>query len=167
VEEPTAKELEADQTQEAAIAADLAVTLAAVRRGKQDEIEKQLELLTKYKDHLSEEEYNEKVTKLIHALPDPDTYDTFTKTDTILPVEEETPDEEEGGEEDDELGAGDEEEEEQKKSLGKKITTSVGTVGSAMGSAMKGVKNTVTGGSSKKTPKEDSAAGALAPEGTV
>lgn len=155
IQEPvsqTAEELQADQTH-AAVAADL----AAVRRGKQDEIEKQLELLTKYKDHLSEEEYDEKVTALIRALPDPTTYDAFTKTAGILPpeAEEEIDDEEEGQEEDESKEQEEEEvEEEEKKSLGQKMVAPVTAVGSAMGSAFKGAKDTVTG-SKNKEPKQD------------
>ena len=146
--EPTVKELEADQTK-----ATVASNLAAVRRGKQDEIEKQLELLTKYKDHLPEEDYDEKVTKLLQALPDPDTYDAFTKTDTILvPVEEVEPDENEDGDSD--TGEGEEEAQdaEKKKSFGSKITSSVGTAVGSVGSAMKAVTG---GGSSKSKPQED------------
>lgn len=144
--EPTVDELEADQTKAA-----VASSLVAVRRGKQDEIEKQLELLTKYKDHLSEEEYDEKVTKLLHALPDPDTYDAFTKTDAILPVEDTEPEENKDGDED----TGEEEEQgqdaEKKKGLGSKITTSVGTAVGSVGSAMKAVTGGV--GSSKSKPQ--------------
>jgi len=130
------------------------VDLAAVRRGKQDEIEKQLELLTKYKDHLSEEEYAEKVTKLIRALPDPDTYDAFTKTGAILAVEEceEEPDVEEGGDDG-----------EEKKSIGEKITSSEKKITSSMGSAMKGAKNTMAG--LGRPSKDDTGPSSLTPHG--
>lgn len=128
-----------------------------MRRGKQDEIEKQLELLTKYKDHLPEEEYDEKVTKLLHALPNPDTYDAFTKTDAILPVQEEEPSNVEEGENDDE-GVEVGEEVEEKKSIGSKITTSVGSAATSVGSAMKGVKNAVTPGGNKSPPEGDTPA---------
>lgn len=140
----------------------MAADLATVRRGKQDEIEKQLELLTKYKDHLSEEEYDEKVTKLINALSDPETYDAFTKTDAILPVPEEEADVEEGGDDEAKEGEGEEkegdEDEEKKKSVGSKIVSSVG-------SAMKGVKSVVTPGSSKAPAEEDTGPSSLPPPG--
>jgi hypothetical protein len=182
-----AQKLEADKTHVA-----VALDLAAVRKNKNEEIEQQLDLLTKYKDHLPEEEYEEKVAKLIRALPDPETYFTFTKTE--LPPADDGKDDEETGKSDDkddeETGKSDdnddnaekdlmvfedaaavepqddeeeeeEAEEEEKKSFGKKMVGTVGSVGTAvgagvgtmghaMGSAMKGVKNTVTGAGKSK-----------------
>jgi len=114
--------------------ATIAVALATVRRSKQEEIEKQLELLTTYKDRISEEEYGKKVAKLLHALPDPDTYDAYTKMGALLvaPAEGKEVETEEGsyisetaedgeGEGDDE----EEEEEEQKKSSGNVISSTI------------------------------------------
>ena len=63
--------------------------LAAIRQGKQKEIIEQLETLTKYKDYLSEEEYEEKVQVLLHAMPNPETYDHYTRTDVLVDLEPE------------------------------------------------------------------------------
>jgi len=150
----------AEQLQRRQAEAAIATALATVRRGKQEEIEKQLELLTTYKDHyLAEDEYDEKVTKLMQALPDPDTYDAYTKTEalvvTIPPsvsaVEKDVDTEVEvnycaDGEAEEE-GKG-EEKEGDKKSIGSKISSSIS-------SGVTSVKKTVgLGGGSFKTPAE-------------
>lgn len=142
----------------------IATALATVRRGKQEEIEKQLELLTTYRDHLAEEEYEERVTKLMQALPDPDTYDAYTKTEALVVIPPSAAEEKEAdtdtvevnidgaveGEGEEEEGEG-EEEEGDKKSIGSKIS-------SAISSGATTVKKTVgLGGESSKTPAETGA----------
>jgi len=67
--------------------------LTTARRGKLEEIEKELEMLEKYKEQMPEEEYNEKVTVLMAALPKPTTYDMYTKVDDLVTIEDDEPEE--------------------------------------------------------------------------
>jgi hypothetical protein len=66
--------------------------LVALRQRKQEEIEKQLEVLTKYKNCIPKEEYEEIVATLLHSLPDPGTYDAYTKADVLIGVKDENED---------------------------------------------------------------------------
>jgi hypothetical protein len=119
--------------------------LTTARRGKVEEIEKELVLLEKYKEHMPEEEYNEKVTKLMQALPDPETYDSFTKTGdlVVLQAKEEEKEEEVEGEGEGEgiVPVGEEEEgkeseEPEKKSRAGAAAAAVGGAATAVGSAV-------------------------------
>ena len=69
--------------------------LASARRGKLEEIEKQLQMLRKYKEYMPEEEYDEQVAALMAALPKPETYDAYTKTNELVVLKEEGVEEEE------------------------------------------------------------------------
>lgn len=130
-QEKISQELE-DQKAKAA----LITALAAARHGKREEIERQLEVLSTYKEYLPEEEYEEKVNTLLHALPAPETYDRNTKTDVLVIPEEE---EEEFGDLGD-VEAGEEgeegEDEPEKKSFGAKVTSGVTSTFSGMKKAV-------------------------------
>ena len=65
-------------------AVEITTALVQVRRDKQEEIEKQLALLTLYKDELPEEVYHERVNNLMLALPDPSTYDAYTHASVLV-----------------------------------------------------------------------------------
>jgi hypothetical protein len=62
---------------------EITTALTQIRKDKHDEIERQLELLTKYKDALPDDVYSERMQTLILSLPDPQTYDAYTST-TVL-----------------------------------------------------------------------------------
>lgn len=62
--------------------------LEAVRLRKHGEIEKQLDILAKYKDSLPRKEYEEMVSKLLRSLPDPWTYDAYTNAVVLSGLED-------------------------------------------------------------------------------
>ena len=122
--------------------ATVTTALATARRGKLDEIERELMLLEKYKEHIDEEEYNAKVAVLIAALPDPENYDAFTKTSDLVVLPEKEEEETEHGDdvEKGSVGSGEGPEEGVEVEEGEEgeeaKTSRIGSAAAAVGSAL-------------------------------